>query len=191
VQERPPGLALIDYVEGTQQALTQWILRVRELPYIYDQSKLGLSRSPYERHFAPHDLAQTEYGYGKTRYTIAMEHGLHFTVVPRGPLEDGIEATRQLLRLVLIDEQRCAVGLEALRGYEYTWNDEAQVYSKTPAHTWASHGADALRTGAIGLLPSLRPLKAGVPPGSFDWAKREIQRAKRGLPPRTYRVGGG
>jgi phage terminase large subunit len=188
-QERGPHVALIDYREGSQQSLVRWVEQMRQLPYVYDHARLGLTRAPYERHYAPHDLAQTEYGYGKTRYTIALEQGWRFTAVPIGPLEDGIEATRALLRRALIHEAPCQRGLDALRSYEYQWDDARQTYGKAPYHNWASHGADALRTGAVGLQAALRPLSDQPPPGSFEWARRQVQRAKRGLPVGTYRVG--
>ena len=193
-QEHSQGITLIDYAEGSHVSLTKWVRLVREQPYVYDHSQLGLTRDRYERHYAPHDLDQTEYGYGKTRYTIASETtthedgvvipGLHFTVVPRGPLEDGIEATRKLLRRVWINERPCQQGLDALRSYEYKWDDTKQTYGKVPEHNWASHGADALRTGAVGLLPSITPPKPEVPGGSWEQARRNVKRARLGLPVR-------
>jgi len=188
-QPRGQRMALIDYLEGAHQSLVDWIGAVRAKPYGYDHAAFRLTRDAYEQHYAPHDLMHTEYGYGKTRYTIALEAGLRFSVVPVGPLEDGIEATRQLLKRVCIDERHCQQGLNALRSYEYKWNEEQQTYGKQPAHTWASHGADALRTGAVGLLPTLAPLRESPPPNSFAWAREQTRRMKRGLAPRTYRVG--
>ena len=200
VQERGDHLAVIDYREGTHLSLVKWVRLVRELPYVYNHARFNLTRDPYERHFAPHDLTQTEYGYGKTRYTIAQEShthedgvtvpGLRFTPVPRGPLEDGIEATRNLLGRLRLDAERCQAGLSALRSYSYQWRDDAQTYSKIPQHDWTSHGADALRTGAVGLLPMLAPLGEPLPAGSFAQAQQNIRRLKRGLPVRTFRVGG-
>lgn len=198
-QEWPDKLVLIDYREGTHLSLQRWVRVVRELPYQYDHSRFNLTRAPYERHFAPHDLTQTEYGYGKTRFTIARETvqyddgvtipGLFFSPVPCGPLEDGIEATRRLLRRVAIDENACQAGLNALRSYQYAWDDAKQVYGKSPQHDWASHGADALRTLAVGLLPTMQPLAPPVPAGSWEQARRNVKRAKQGLPLRTFRVG--
>lgn len=198
-QHTARGLHLIDYEEGSHMALTKWVRLVREKPYTYDHGRLGLTKGSYERHFGPHDLEQTEYGYGKTRYTIANETythedgvtvpGLRFTPVPRGPLEDGIEATRKLLRDSWIHDRLCGKGLNALRAYQYKWDEKAQVYLKTPWHNWASHGADALRTGAVGLLPEVQPLKPEVPGGSIAQARLNIKRARMGLPPRSFRVG--
>lgn len=199
-QPCPTGVRLIDYVEGAHLALTQWVRVVREKPYTYDHAALNLTRERYERHFAPHDLGTTEYGYGKTRWSIAQETtthedgvtipGLHMTIVPRGPVEDGIEATRKFLRRCWLDEDKCAVGLNALRSYEYEWNTMAQAYARRPAHNWASHGADALRTGAVGVMQALAPLPEPLPPNSFRFHQLNVKRAKLGLAPRSFRVGG-
>lgn len=206
-QERSNGLALIDYAEGSHLALTKWVRVVREKPYVYDHSVFNLTRGPYERHYAPHDLEQTEYGYGKTRYTIALENtthedgvtvpGLRFTAVPIGPLEDGIEASRKVLRRVWINVvphgpsmPGCQQGLDALRSYQYKWDDTKQTYGKQPEHSWASHGADALRTGAVGLMATPPPLKPEMPGGSFAQARANIKRANLGLPVRSFRVPG-
>jgi phage terminase large subunit len=194
------GLRLIDYEEGSHLALTKWVRVVRDKPYNYDHAQLNLTRASYERHFAPHDLGNTEYGYGKTRWSIAQEAfthedgvtvpGLRMTIVQRGPLEDGIEATRKLLRRCWIDEQACARGLNALRSYQYAWSDAKQAYEHHPAHDWASHGADALRTGAVGLMGTLTELPPPVPPNSFQFHRDNLRRAKMGLPTRSFRVHG-
>jgi hypothetical protein len=197
-QPCPAGVRLIDYVEGSHISLPKWVRIVREKPYGYDHAVLNLTRDTYERHFGPHDLEHTEYGSGKTRWSIALEdtrhedgvlmRGLRFTVVQRGPLEDGIEATRKFLRRCWIDEDKCAVGLNALRSYQYEWNDKLQTYTKTPLHNWASHGADGLRTGAVGVMAALHELPPPIPPGSFKFHQQNVKRAKLGLPVRSFRV---
>ncbi len=178
----------IDYQEGSQVSLIDWVKVVRQAPYVYDHAACGLSKAAYERHFGPHDLEQTEYGSGKTRYGIALEQGLRFTVVPRGPLEDGIEATRKLLRMARFDAQGCAKGLEALRAYHYAWDDHRQAYSSDPYHDWSSHGADALRTGAVGLMQALQPLTPAPPPNSFAFWQKQLKRHRQGLPLQSYHV---
>jgi len=40
---------------------------------------------------------------------------------------------------------RCKDGLKVLREYHFKWDAEKKVFSKTPDHDWASHGADAFR----------------------------------------------
>lgn len=173
---------VIDYEEGPG-SLPQWIERVRSKPYQYDHSKLNppLTRSSHEVHYGPHDLEYQDYSYGKTRYTIALEHGLRFTVLGRGSVEDGLEAGRRLMDHAVIDEVTCEEGVNALRSYRYDWDEQRQTYRTVPVHDWASHGADAWRYAAIGLMPPPSPVRQKAPEHSFDWWGKQIDRVQQGL----------
>jgi hypothetical protein len=175
---------VIDYYENSGHALPHYIDVVRRKPYIYDQSKLPfpLTRESYEVHYGPHDLENTEFGSGKTRYGIALAHGLRFTVIPRAVnqqgVADGIAAVRQLLGRCVFDERRCAPGIEALRSYRRQWDDLKQTFADIPYHDRASNGADAARYLAIGLLPALKPPGPTLPLFSFGGQLNVIRRRK-------------
>ena len=185
----------IDYLQGASIPLApppgqhvaqseNWIGLVRGKPYQYDHSKIAqpLTRDAHEVHYGPHDLENTEYGSGKTRYGIALEHGLRFTVLPHpgpGGLRDGIAAARQLLRRAVFDQERCKLGLSCLRSYRRQWDDEKRTYLNTPVHDWASNGADAFRYAAVGLLPPSVPLPPKVPLFSFAGQLQQLQRSKK------------
>lgn len=184
----------IDYLEGSGVALAYdrpqqqgWIDRVRALPYIYDHSQLlqPLTLQPYETHYGPHDLNNTEYSSGKTRYTYALERGFRFTVLPHpgpGGMDDGILAARRLLARAVFDEERCSEGLRALRNYRRHWDPERRVFANHPLHDWASNGADAFRYAAVGLMPPPSAPRAKPPPGSFARMQRLAQRYHQGRP---------
>ena len=190
-------IRVIDYEEGPNIALARedgladddtpkktWIDIVRAKPYIYDHSKVlpPLTQSPYEIHYGPHDLEVHEYSYGKTRYTIALRHGLRFTVVPSGTIEDGIAAGRALLERAVFDEHACARGLDALRDYRREFDQSKQVFLNHPEHNWASNGADAWRYLAVGIMPPPKP-KENKPediPGTFAWERKQALAARRG-----------
>jgi len=87
---------------------------------------------------------------------VLRQMGMSPTVVAKLSLQDGINAVRQFLPKVWVDEDKCETGIEGLRQYtkqklEERGPDGEALYSDTPAHTWASHPADALRTLAVGL----------------------------------------
>jgi hypothetical protein len=63
---------------------------------------------------------------------------------------DGIDATQRLLARAFIDEARCARGLAALQAYRREWDEASRTFRPKPLHDWCSHGADALRTFAMG-----------------------------------------
>jgi phage terminase large subunit len=61
-----------------------------------------------------------------------------------------------MLRTCWFDEDNCATGIEGLRQYVKKAIEGAedpdgnQMFSNEPTHNWASHPADAFRTGAMG-----------------------------------------
>lgn len=215
---QPAGreIRFIDYEEGSSVALVadcdteeerrqkSWLRVVRGKPYVYDQSKLHppLTTDCYEVHYGPHDIEVHEYSTGKTRWGIALAGeqtaqgrvytpGIRFTVIPRGPVEDGIAATRKLLARSVFDQTRCARGIDALRSYRREKDEKREAFVNVPYHDWASNGADSFRMAAVGLTAPLQPAKPGPPPGSFLSIAKEYDRARRtGRPMRTWVVGG-
>jgi hypothetical protein len=63
-------------------------------------------------------------------------------------IEDGIQATRRLLRRAWIDES-CEDGIEACRQYHREWDDDRKMFKDKPEHDWTSHAADGLRYLAV------------------------------------------
>ena len=51
-----------------------------------------------------------------------------------------------------IDEELCAKGIRCLDEYTKQWDENNGHYKSEPTHNWASHGADALQTGACGFI---------------------------------------
>lgn len=130
------GLHAIDYYERHLEALSHYIKVLSNKPYVYSQ------------HLAPHDIEKGELGTGKTLKEQGAELGIKFTTQPRTSLESGISATRAMLNTISIDAEKCEQGIDALSTYRYEWDTEKMVLSLKPVHDWASHGSDALRTGA-------------------------------------------
>jgi phage terminase large subunit len=58
---------------------------------------------------------------------------------------DAINAGRLTIPRAYFDQVRCVRGLECLRQYRTQFDEARHVFLKTPAHDWASHGADAWR----------------------------------------------
>jgi phage terminase large subunit len=104
----------------------------------------------FERHLAPHDAEQHDLGSGKTLAQTAAGLGVRFQVVPRGDLLQGIDQVRAVFPRLVFDRRRCARLIEALGAYTKTWDAKGKVFRPNPAHTWASHFADMLRTFAMG-----------------------------------------
>jgi hypothetical protein len=105
----------------------------------------------YKYHYLPHDArAKTLASGGKSiieqlSAKIKLES---MKIVPNLSLQDGIQATRMMLLRSWFDP-KCEEGIECLRQYERSYNEDKKIFSDKPLHNWASHGADAARMAAV------------------------------------------
>ncbi len=127
----------IDCDEFQNTGLTEIVAHMRTKPYNYGT------------HILPHDAKVRELGTGKSRVEVFRSLGVEVDIVPNTAVTDGIDATRQLLPRTWFDREKCFRLVEALKTYRSEWNDERQVYNKSPAHTWESHFADSVRYFAL------------------------------------------
>ncbi len=130
---------LVDYYECSGEGLAHYARVLQDKSYLYGT------------HWAPHDIEARELGTGKSRLEVARGLGLQFKIAPRLSVEDGIEAVRNALPRCWFDAKKCRPGLSALKSYHRDFNEQRQSYLPHPVHDWASHGADAFRTGAVTL----------------------------------------
>lgn len=140
IQEVGRELHAVDYFEVSGKGLS-YIIRdvVLKKKYVYS------------RHFLPHDANARELGTGTTRVETMRKLGLNgIEVVRRQSIEDGIHAARLLFPKLWIDREKCGWGVECLKSYERVFDHKNMVYKARPKHNWASHGADAFRTFAVG-----------------------------------------
>ncbi len=136
IQRVDGWLHAIDYYENNLAGLDHYAKVLQDKDYVYSQ------------HLVPHDAGKGEIGSGRSLVDQAAELGLRFQRQPQTPLIPGINATRPLINKMRFDSKNCERGIDALIQYRYEWNESRHTLSPTPLHDWASHGADALRTGA-------------------------------------------
>lgn len=150
------ALWLHQHVEIRHHFIYYFEARLEDLSYYVDQLIELKERYKwfYGKHYLPHDVEVTDISAinNKSRKHVLEEAGLsNIVVVPRSKdLNKDIELTRRKMSEVWIDEEGCEVGLRALNGYEWLWDDVHKTTRKTPAHNWASNGADAFRQFAQG-----------------------------------------
>ncbi len=148
---------LIDYYETSGEGLAHYAGKLADLAKPKSEGGRDFN---YGRHILPHDVKARELGTGKTREEVLKTLGLKPTICPQHRVDDGIEAVRNLLAKCWIDEEHCSRGIDALRQYRKAWDETNRCYRNTPLHDWTSHGADALRYGAM-MKPAagkLRPI---------------------------------
>jgi len=137
VQIKDQQIRIIDYYEAVEKSLIANIGEVLRLPYIYGD------------HFAPFDINTEEMTDKVSRWDTAAEHGIEFVVVPKLPIQDGVEAVRQVLMRCYFDKVKTDKGVKALKHYHKSYDIKSETYSDSAAKSWANHGSDAFRYFAI------------------------------------------
>lgn len=151
-QRHKGEIRLIDYYENAGEGLEHYANIVDSKDY------------RYTRHIAPHDIRVRELGaYGKSRLESALELGISFEVAAKLSIEDGIEAVRKALPNCVFDKNNCHQGLECLKSYQKRWDEQNQCFRNKPMHNFASHGADAFRTGIVGYGAEITNWKKRIP----------------------------
>lgn len=153
----------IDYYENADESISHYVRELNE-----KKANFGWV---YGKHYGPHDLGNSEWGaialdgeQAKNRLQIADGLGLKFTIVPKiHDKNDAIDAARQILGMSWFDEKFCEKGIKCIDAYRKKWNEQLATWSREPLHDWASHGADAFMTGAVGWKPD-RERKASPSP---------------------------
>lgn len=128
---------MVDYYENTGLGFPHYAKVVKERKYTYG------------KHFAPHDIRNRELMTGKTRIDTAKELGIEFEIVPRIPIEDGIDLGRAMFSRLIVDGDTCELWLEIIPQYVYEHDEKKQINKSKPLHNFASHAADVHKYAAI------------------------------------------
>ena len=166
------GIGIEEYIAFLQQ-------RQIDAGYVY-----RMERGRIIAH-GPHDIQSGEWLAGESRMAKARELGVSFLPSPKpqnqAGLDDQIEATARLLAVMCIDAEMCKMGLRALRNYHRKWDDSRKIFMSRPNHDGASHGADALRTGATA--------HRRFAPRDPDQQPAQVQRVRHTAPGRGLQTG--
>jgi phage terminase large subunit len=138
-QVHGPEVRIIDYYEASGEGLPHYAKVLQDKQYVYGT------------HWAPHDIVVRELGSGKSRLETARVLGITFRVAPHLPVDDGIDAVRNLLPRCWFDSLRCNEGIRALRNYRKEYDERRMEYKTRPLHDWSSHAADAFRYLAVSI----------------------------------------
>ena len=130
---------------------------MKDIPFYADllRSKAKERGFTYGMQWLPHDARpRTLAAGGKSifqQFNDLNKDGAmgRFAIASRLDREEGIQAARATFRKCWFDDEYCADGIEALRHYHRTWDEEKKTFSTEPVHDWSSHTADAFRTLAL------------------------------------------
>jgi len=133
IQQIGAQTRVIDYMEGSQKKLADYVKELQARPYVWGTD------------YVPHDAAAKELGVGLSLNEQLQALNRTTAIVPRvHQLSIGIEALRSVFGSLWFDRTKCAIGINHLRRYRYVTNT-SNVTGREPLHDAASHAADALR----------------------------------------------
>jgi phage terminase large subunit len=155
----------IDYEEDRHKPLSHYLSLLEGKGY------------KYGRIFFPWDAA-SKIVVGSLEASM-RSRGFNVTVLPRQSREAGIDAVREGLGTTWFDAAKCELGIQRLRHYRYGETalvdqiSGGKVPTRDPIHDDNSHGADALRTFAMGIkLPvpvsMPQPQQKRTPPPKYQ-----------------------
>lgn len=141
----------IDFYECRLVGLDHYIQHLKSLGYNYG------------RHYLPHDVEVTELSSNRSRRDTLEAGGIRpIEVVPRvSSINEGIEQTRRTFPYMYFHEgdddrgKRVSQGVDALRNYQYVFDEKYDTFRQTPLHNWASNAADAIRQYGQGYRQAL------------------------------------
>jgi hypothetical protein len=144
-QHHHEALFLIHYYENREQTIGFYC------DYLKTKQREWGCR--YAVHWAPHDIENRELVAGKSRKDAAREMGIMYRTV-QAPAKKihGIHVVRHMFPRLYFNEPSCRLGLKHLTEYRSDYNEKDDVYSLQPKRNSATHGADALQTGALGWM---------------------------------------
>lgn len=125
-------IRLIDYYEASGHGVPHYTDLLQSKGYNYG------------RHWVPHDAANELMAAGGRSIVNQMwDAGVKASIIPATSQQNSIEATRMTLPRCWFDETKCAQGIEALRQYQFEFDEDKKTFKSKPRHDWASHGSDA------------------------------------------------
>ena len=144
---------LVDYYESTGKGMEHYIQHLNQ----WANTNCVMMGT----HLAPHDIEVRELTSGRSRKETARQMGISFRTVQRPRVKaEGIQAVRRMFPRFWIDDERAEQGYNCIASYRREWDEKAGRFRDNPVHDWASHGADALQTLALGWRESMSPSHA-------------------------------
>ena len=124
-------IRIIDYYENNGQNIEHYCDFLRSRQYNYG------------KHFVPHDASHKLLAAGgRSIVQQAYAYGVKMFVVSATSQQNGIEAARKTLERSYFDV-KTTQGFNALKQYQFQYDEDKKIFRDKPRHDWTSHAADA------------------------------------------------
>ncbi len=142
-QRKVGGYALLKYEGDSGLDADDWIPRLEE-----SIEDLGIQR--FGKIWLPDDAkAKTFQSKHSSVEKFLKAFGAERVgIVPPASKSDQISAARRVIKRCEFNKAECESGIDGLLAWEYEWNEDNNVFSRTPLHNWASHPGDAFAYGS-------------------------------------------
>jgi len=137
VQFAGPVIRIIDYYENNSEGIEHYVNIIKQKDYGF--AKL----------YVPHDGKVRELQTGISRVEKLRSLGMDVGIVPKLPINDGIEAVRSMLPKTFIDIKKCEPLIKAIENYTKEYDEQRKVYRDRPNHNRWSNANDGLRYLAV------------------------------------------
>jgi len=139
---------VIDYLEDSEHTVNWYIAELQKRPYVWGTDWL------------PHDAKNTNIAAGgKTVKKIMEGLGRKVRVLPRRPVDEGINAAKTVFGQCYFDATKTADLLQCLNRYKYAVDEETGLRSRKPEDSIYNHGADSFRYFAMAIEEEKKPVK--------------------------------
>lgn len=166
VSDGGKSLHVIDHEIASGRSINEWGKILQNKPYTYGE------------HILPWDGNHQDYADGKTRADVLRALNIGgVRVVPRQPVDDGIEAVRNILPVCYFDEDKCHKGIASLALYRRLYDDTLRAFKNKPHHDEHSHSADAFRALANFFDGKLGT--GGLKPEIYDKDRDRVERNRK------------
>lgn len=151
VQRNISQMRFIDYIEDSHKTLDYYSQELRKRNYSWGKI------------FLPHDGGHGDYKTGKTAQEILEGLKWEVEVLPALSVDEGIRATRMMLKQSYVDRTKCARLVECWKRYRRSIPKSTNEPAG-PLHDQFSHGADMTRYVAMAAPQMDNELQMKLPP---------------------------
>jgi phage terminase large subunit len=153
------GYNLLKYDGDTHQDAEDWIPRINE-----NLAKMGCNPDKLGKVWLPVDAKAKTFRSKHTSVELFWQAfgGDKVAITPPSRKADQIEAARTVIRTCAFNATECEDGLDGLRGWEFDYNEDNNIFSREPLHSWASHPSDSFSYGCQ-VMKMAEPAKHVLP----------------------------
>jgi len=155
-QPKIGGYSIVDHDSGWGIDAEEWCARLddRIKKYHAEGRKTALGKI-----WLPHDARAKTFAAKRSAVETFVDYfgSKHVAITPNSRISDRVNAARVLIARCEFHADNCSKGLDALRAWQYEYDEEKKIFSSEPLHDWSSHDGDAFSYGCLVMQQTAPP----------------------------------